>query len=89
MKKRRNDETKSFKDAEICIKALELSFLEVKSFAEQNDNRLIFLTLINLFFQNYEKSLKMEEFVKQASYKLVSTISDKGDWFFEELVRNI
>jgi hypothetical protein len=69
-------------------KALELSFEDIKTFMDQNQDssRLVFLIIIKLFFKNYSNSLNMEEFVKGASHKLVSTNSDQGDWFFEELV---
>ena len=66
LKKRRADEAKSFKDPEMRQKALELSFEDIKTFMDQNQDssRLVFLIIIKLFFKNYSNSLNMEEFVK-------------------------
>ena len=52
-----------------CAKALELSFDEIASFARQSGEELIFVACLGHFFKNYAKSLTMEEFVKNASYK--------------------
>ena len=78
LKKRRADEAKSFKDPEMRQKALELSFEDIKTFMDQNQDssRLVFLIIIKLFFKNYSNSLNMEEFVK-AGFHIAATISSK------------
>jgi hypothetical protein len=58
---------------------------ELVVFTSENDVRLPYLVLVNLFVQNYAKSLTMEGFVANAGHKLASTNSECGDWFFEEL----
>ena len=74
LKKRRADEAKSFKDPEMRQKALELSFEDIKTFMDQNQDssRLVFLIIIKLFFKNYSNSLNMEEFVKAGFHIVIS-----------------
>ena len=86
LKKRKMDKTKSFEDQALCQTALKLSFDEVMTYAQSAGEEIIFLTTLSHFFQNYKKSITMEESVRNFAYRLVSMNSDQGDWFFEELI---